>query len=65
MTARRTVGRGNAKSIVHYYLGRPVDVWIAANSRRSPALRAHEDSGECRPDLVLDGDEVLPSAPVS
>jgi hypothetical protein len=24
-------------SVVHYYLGRPVHVWIAANSRRSPA----------------------------
>jgi len=24
-------------TIVHYYLGRPARVWIAANTRRSPA----------------------------
>src|SRR6266568_4797773 len=27
-------------TIVHYYLGRPARVWIAANSRRSPARQA-------------------------
>jgi hypothetical protein len=32
-------------TIVHYYLGRPAHVWIAANSRRSPARQAHKDSG--------------------
>ena len=31
--------------IVHYYLGRPAHVWIAANSRRSPARQAHKGSG--------------------
>ena len=31
--------------IVHYYLGRPARVWIAANSRRSPARQAHKGSG--------------------
>jgi hypothetical protein len=50
-------------SCVHYYLGRPVYVWIAANARCSPARRAHKDSGERRrQDLVPAGDEVLPSA---
>jgi len=32
-------------TIVHYYLGRPAHVWIAANSRRSPARQAHKGSG--------------------
>ena len=32
-------------SVVHYYLGRPVSVWIAANSRRSPAQRVRKSSG--------------------
>jgi hypothetical protein len=32
-------------TVVHYYLGRPARVWIAANSRRSPARQAHEGSG--------------------
>jgi hypothetical protein len=32
-------------TIVHYYLGRPTHVWIAANSRRSPARQAHKGSG--------------------
>ena len=32
-------------TIVHYYLGRPVQVWIAANSRRSPARQTHKGSG--------------------
>jgi len=31
--------------IVHYYLGRPAHVWIAANSRRGPARQAHKGSG--------------------
>jgi hypothetical protein len=31
--------------IVHYYLGRPARVWIAANSRLSPARQAHKGSG--------------------
>jgi hypothetical protein len=31
--------------IVHYYLGRPAHVWIAANSRRSPARQAHKGTG--------------------
>jgi hypothetical protein len=30
---------------VHYYLGRPAHVWIAANPRRSPARQAHKGSG--------------------
>lgn len=30
---------------VHYYLGRPAAVWIAANSRRSPARQAHKGNG--------------------
>ena len=30
---------------VHYYLGRPARVWIAAHSRRSPARQARKDSG--------------------
>jgi hypothetical protein len=29
-------------TIVHYYLGRPARVWIAANSRRSPARQARK-----------------------
>ena len=29
-------------TIVHYYLGRPAHVWIAANPRRSPARQAHK-----------------------
>ena len=33
---------------VHYYLGRPSHVWIAANSRRSPAWQAHKGSGRVR-----------------
>jgi hypothetical protein len=32
-------------TIVHYYLGRPAHVWIAANSRRSPLRQAHKGSG--------------------
>jgi hypothetical protein len=32
-------------TIVHYYLGRPARVWIAANSRRSPARQARKGSG--------------------
>jgi hypothetical protein len=32
-------------TIVHYYLGRPAHVWIAANSRRGPARQAHKGSG--------------------
>jgi hypothetical protein len=32
-------------TIVHYYLGRPAHVWIAANPRRSPARQAHKGSG--------------------
>ncbi len=32
-------------TIVHYYLGRPAHVWIAANSRRCPAPQAHKRSG--------------------
>jgi hypothetical protein len=32
-------------TIVHYYLGRPARVWIAANSRRSPLRQAHKGSG--------------------
>ena len=32
-------------TIVHYYLGRPARVWIAANPRRSPARQAHKGSG--------------------
>ena len=35
-------------TIVHYYLGRPAHVWIAANSRRSPARQAHKGSGGVR-----------------
>jgi hypothetical protein len=35
-------------TIVHYYLGRPAHVWIAANSRRSPARQAHKGSGRVR-----------------
>ena len=35
-------------TIVHYYLGRPSHVWIAANSRRSPAWQAHKGSGRVR-----------------
>jgi hypothetical protein len=31
--------------IVHYYLGRPAHVWIAANPRRNPARQAHKGSG--------------------
>ena len=27
-------------TIVHYYLGRPARVWIAANTRRSPGQPA-------------------------
>jgi hypothetical protein len=30
---------------VHYYLGRPARVWIAAQSRRSPARQARNGSG--------------------
>jgi hypothetical protein len=30
---------------VHYYLGRPADVWISAHSRRSPARPARNGSG--------------------
>ena len=37
--------RGEAMGIVHYYLGRPARVWIAANSRLSPARQAHKGSG--------------------
>jgi hypothetical protein len=33
---------------VHYYLGRPAHVWIAASSRRGPARQAHEGSGRVR-----------------
>jgi hypothetical protein len=29
-------------TIVHYYLGRPARVWIATNSRRSPARQARK-----------------------
>jgi hypothetical protein len=36
---------GEAMTIVHYYLGRPARVWIAANSRRSPARQARKGSG--------------------
>jgi hypothetical protein len=32
-------------TIVHYYLGRPAHVWIAANSRRSPARQARKGGG--------------------
>ena len=32
-------------TIVHYYLGRPAHVWIAANSHRSPARQADKGSG--------------------
>lgn len=32
-------------TIVHYYLGRPARVWIAASSRRGPAQQAHKGSG--------------------
>ena len=32
-------------TIVHYYLGRPARVWIAAHSRRSPARQARQGSG--------------------
>lgn len=32
-------------TIVHYYLGRPAHVWIAANPRRSPARQAHKGTG--------------------
>lgn len=32
-------------TIVHYYLGRPAHVWIAANSRRGPAPQAHKGTG--------------------
>jgi len=35
-------------TIVHYYLGRPARVWIAANSRRSPARQARQGSGRVR-----------------
>jgi hypothetical protein len=35
-------------TIVHYYLGRPAHVWIAANSRRGPARQAHKGSGRAR-----------------
>jgi hypothetical protein len=35
-------------TIVHYYLGRPARVWIAANSRRSPARQARKGSGRVR-----------------
>jgi hypothetical protein len=35
-------------TIVHYYLGRPARVWIAANSRRSPERQAREGSGRAR-----------------
>ena len=35
-------------TIVHYYLGRPAHVWIAANSRRSPARQEHKGSGRVR-----------------
>jgi hypothetical protein len=31
--------------IVHYYLGRPAHVWIAANPRRNPARQAHKGRG--------------------
>ena len=31
-------------TIVHYYLGRPARVWIAANPRRSPARQGHRKS---------------------
>ena len=30
---------------IHYYLGRPAHVWIAANPRRSPARQAHKGNG--------------------
>jgi hypothetical protein len=33
---------------VHYYLGRPADVWISAHSRRSPARPARNGSGPVR-----------------
>jgi hypothetical protein len=32
-------------TIVHYYLGRPAHVWIAANSRRSPERQARKGGG--------------------
>jgi hypothetical protein len=35
-------------TIVHYYLGRPARVWIAANSRRGPARQARKGSGRVR-----------------
>jgi hypothetical protein len=35
-------------TIVHYYLGRPAHVWIAANSRRGPARQAHKGAGRVR-----------------
>jgi hypothetical protein len=35
-------------TVVHYYLGRPAHVWIAASSRRDPARQAHEGSARVR-----------------
>jgi hypothetical protein len=51
---------------VHYYLGRPADVWISAQSRRSPARRARTGSGPVHsgiPGQPASGS--TPSAPIA
>src|SRR4029077_5946023 len=48
LLSRISQSRGKAVTIVHYYLGRPAHVWIAANSRRGPARQAHKGSGRVR-----------------
>jgi hypothetical protein len=35
-------------TVVHYYLGRPAHVWIAASSHRGPARQTHKGSGRVR-----------------
>jgi hypothetical protein len=58
--------KGKAMAAVHYYLGRPARVWIAAHSRRGPARQARNGSGRARSGIPgQPANRVTPAVPAA